>query len=152
MQHTLFVHFFAVTTRQPSEIAQFHVRLVGTQIGQIFLFPVLLDLDDLRNWTPGEIAYIWRSKGVGIIAINTEGPSLHFFAAVAVLGSWGPYFEITGLGLAHPVCFLHMKLNCRASLRKATKIIRRILWYDLQFVFSLKSISHKIIFIWFSIL
>ena len=37
VQHTLFVHFFAVTTRQQSEIAQFHVRLVGTQIGQIFL-------------------------------------------------------------------------------------------------------------------
>ena len=38
-----------------------------------------------RNSTPGGFAYIWQSKWVGIIAINTERKQIHFLSDVLVI-------------------------------------------------------------------
>ena len=46
----------------------------------LFLF---LNLDKVpRKTTPGRFLYIWQSKWVGIIAINTERTQIHFLSDV----------------------------------------------------------------------
>ena len=79
-----FVHFFAVFARLRRENAQFRV-LRRTEIGNDKILFFFLNLDMVpRNSTPVGPAYIWQSKWVGIIAIQTKRAQIDFLSDVLV--------------------------------------------------------------------
>jgi len=68
---------------------------VYKQRQNFFLF-LYLDMVP-RNSTPGGFAYIWQSKWVGIIAIQTERMQIHFFSDVLI--------TVKSLGLKVPIIY-----------------------------------------------
>ena len=89
VQHAFFVHFFAFTAREGWEkcLISCFMKDINKQRRNFLLFLKLNSA--LGNLTPGEFAYIWKSKWLGIIAMNIERRWIEIFSevfAAAVLG------------------------------------------------------------------
>ena len=99
VQHAFFVHFFAFTARVGCEkclILRF-MKDINKQRRNFLLFLKLNSA--LGNLTPGEFAYIWKSKWLGIIAMKIERTWTDIFSevfAAAVLGLRGRIFATLG--------------------------------------------------------
>ena len=89
VHHAFFVHFFAFTARVGCEkclISRF-MKDINKQRRNFLLFLKLNSA--LGNLTPGEFAYIWKSKWLGIIEMKIERTWIDIFSEVffaAVLG------------------------------------------------------------------